>query len=249
VPSLGCRKDPYDPRDFQVRHFLRAAPPRASADHAPEMPPIFDQGAAGTCVACATAYYDKGFQEGREHGWDRGSAAHQFSPLFIYSQREDRSGDNGMNIREAMKIVRSSGVCPLDKMPYSEELIDRQPTAAQRRAAVPFRSRSFARLTTMAEAEACLASNCFVAGLLVHQSFEEAPGGRIPMPTRGDVFMGGHAVCVTGFDGRRRLLRFANSWGTGWGDGGFGTIAYDVFLALLMDAWVMVDAPDPPGVQ
>jgi len=39
---------------------------------------------------------------------------------------------------------------------------------------------------------------------------------------------------------------FANSWGPLWGDAGFGYISYDVFEALLMDAWGMVDAPDSP---
>jgi C1A family cysteine protease len=242
--ATGCRKDPYDRRDYQMRHFLRAAPTAGSADHTAQMPPVFDQGAVGTCVACATAYYDKTFQEQLEHGWSMAPPSHRFSPMFIYSQREDQSGDNGMTIREAMKIVNQEGVCTLADMPYREVAIDTPPTAGQLRAARPFRSKSFARLSTIEEAESYLGSNCFVAGLLVHQSFMDAPKGRIPMPRQGDPFVGGHALCIVGFDRRRRLFRFANSWGAGWGEAGFGTIPYDVFLALLMDAWGMVDAPD-----
>jgi C1A family cysteine protease len=112
------------------------------------------------------------------------------------------------------------------------------------KAAKPFRSRSFARIASIGEAEQYLADNCFVAGLLVHESFMDAPRGRIPMPRRGDPFVGGHALCVVGYDRRRSLFRFVNSWGPGWGESGFGTIEYDVFMALLMDAWGMVDAPD-----
>jgi C1A family cysteine protease len=242
--ATGCRKDPYDRRDYQMRRFLRAVPARDRADHRAEMPEIFDQGGVGTCVACATAYYDKTFQERREHGWSMAPLTHRFSPMFIYSQRDDQSGDNGMTIREAMKIVNQEGVCTLADMPYREDAIDSAPTPHQLKAARPFRSRSFARIASIGEAESYLADNCFVAGLLVHESFMDAPGGRIPMPKHGDPFVGGHALCIVGFDRRRGVFLFANSWGPAWGVDGYGTIGYDVFMALLMDAWGMVDAPD-----
>jgi C1A family cysteine protease len=242
--ATGCRKDPFDRRDFNIASFLRAAPAPDRADHRAEMPEIFDQGQAGTCVACATAYYDKSFQEQREHEWSMAPADHRFSPLFIYTQRADRSGDNGMTIREAMKIINQEGVCSLADMPYSDGAIDTAPTAAQVKAAKPFRSRSFARISSIGEAERYLADNCFVAGLLVHQSFMDAPRGRIPMPRQGDPFVGGHALCFVGYERRRSLFHFVNSWSPGWGVSGFGTIGYDVFAALLMDAWGMVDAPD-----
>jgi C1A family cysteine protease len=243
--ATGCRKDPYDPRDYHIRDFLKAAPRPGRADHRAEMPAIFDQGQVGTCVACATGYYDKTFQEGREHHWDMRADAHRFSPLFIYSQREDRGGDNGMTLREAMKIVQKEGVCPLDQMPYIEDAIDTPPTPAQLSAALPYRAKSYARLTHLHEMEEYLKDNCFIAGLMVHDSFMSAPAGRIPMPTKGDVFVGGHGVCIAGFDSDAREFYFANSWGTGWGDAGFGTIPYEVFVSLLMDAWGMVDVvPD-----
>ena len=118
-------------------------------------------------------------------------------------------------------------------MPYSDGAIDTAPTAAQVKAARPFRSRSFARITSIAEAERYLADNCFVAGMMVHESFMDAPRGRIPMPTEGDPFVGGHALCIVGFERRKQsLFRFVNSWGPGWGESGFGTIGYDVFMAL-----------------
>ena len=244
--ATGCRKDPYDARDFQMRHFLAAAPRLDRVDHRAEMPAIFDQGQVGTCVACASAYYDKTFQEQRENRWGMGDDAHRFSPMFVYSQRLDRATDSGMTIRQAMKIINQEGVCSLEVMPYREEAIDTRPTAAQRKAARPYRSRSFARLESLGEAELYLRDNCFVAGLMVHQSFMDAPGGQIPMPTEGDPFVGGHALCFVGFEARKQRLIFVNSWGPAWGDDGFGYITYDVFAALLMDAWGMVDAPDFP---
>jgi C1A family cysteine protease len=244
--ATGCQKDPYDARDYQMRHFLRAAPRQGRVDHRAEMPPIFDQGQVGTCVACATGYYDKTYQEQREHGWGMSSDDHRFSPMFIYSQRAEQGRDSGMTIREAMKIVNQEGICTLSEMPYRQDAIDRPPTKAQLKAALPYRSRSFARIASLGEAELYLRDNCFIAGVMVHQSFMDAPRGRIPMPSRNDPFVGGHALCFVGFDARKQLLVFANSWGRGWGDSGFGSISYDVFQALLMDAWGMVDAIDFP---
>jgi hypothetical protein len=108
----------------------------------------------------------------------------------------------------------------------------------------PFRAKSYARLTSIYEMEQYLLNNCFIAGVLVHQRFLDAPGGVIALPEPGEVYVGGHAVCVVGFDRRNRYFKFINSWGPHWGDGGFGRLSYTAMQALLMDAWGMVDAPD-----
>src|SRR3982074_228999 len=100
----------------------------------------------------------------------------------------------------------------------------------------PLPHRILARISSLGEAELYLRDNCFIGGLMVHQSFIDAPRGRIPMPPPEDPLVGGHALCFVGFDAPRQLLMFANSWGPAWGQGGYGTIGYDVFQALLMDA-------------
>ena len=182
--ATGCKKDPYDPRDFQIRHFLAAVPRLDRADHRAEIPAIFDQGQVGTCVACAVGYYDKTFQERRENHWDMNRDDHRFSPLFIYSQRSDAGTDGGMTIRQAMKIVNQEGVCSLKVMPYREDGIDQKPTPAQRQAARPYRSRSFARIASLGEAELYLRNNCFVAGMMVHESFMDAPRGASRCPRK-----------------------------------------------------------------
>jgi C1A family cysteine protease len=242
--ALGCIKDPYDHRDYSMASFLKAAPLAEEVDHSASLPPVFDQGPAGTCVACATAYYDKTFQKGLEHRWTLGDPEHQFSPLYIYSQRREQPEDAGMTIREAMKIIQDQGVCSLACMPYAVERINVRPSAEQRKAAAPYRAKSYARINNVLEMEAYLMTNCFVAGVMVHEQFMDAPGGIIPMPAPGCEFLGGHAICIVGFDQRNRYFKFANSWGTQWGDRGFGYIAYATLQALLMDAWGMVDALD-----
>lgn len=239
--ALGCLKDPYDHRDYSMSSFLKAAPIAEEIDHSSQLPPVFDQGPAGTCVACATAYYDKTYQKGVEHHWPLTDWNHQFSPLYIYSQRRKQPEDAGMTIREAMKIIQDQGVCSLSCMPYDPKRINVPPTAEQRQAAVPYKAKSYARISTIAEMQAYLMTNCFVAGVMVHEEFMDAPGGVVPMPQPGTQFLGGHAICIVGFDRRNRMFKFANSWGAQWGDHGFGHIAFATLQALLMDAWGMVD--------
>lgn len=239
--ALGCLKDPYDHRDYSMSSFLKAAPVAEEIDHSSQLPPVFDQGPAGTCVACATAYYDKTYQKGVEHHWPLTNAEHEFSPLYIYSQRRKQPEDGGMTIREAMKIIQEQGVCSLACMPYDPKRINVPPTAEQRRAAAPYKAKSYARISTIGEMQAYLMGNCFVAGVMVHEEFMDAPGGVIAMPEPGTQFLGGHAICIVGFDRRNRMFKFANSWGAQWGDQGFGHIAFTTLQALLMDAWGMVD--------
>ena len=239
--ALGCIKDPYDHRDYAMSRFLKAAPLAEEVDHAAQMPPVFDQGPAGTCVACATAYYDKTYQKGVEHRWPLSSAEHQFSPLYIYSQRRNQPADGGMTIREAMKIIQEQGVCSLACMPYNPQRINVPPTAEQRKAAEPYRAKSYARITSIGEMQAYLMTNCFIAGVMVHEQFMDAPNGVIEMPSPGTEFLGGHAICIVGFDRERRTFKFANSWGSQWGDHGYGHIGFATLQALLMDAWGMVD--------
>lgn len=64
---------------------------------------------------------------------------------------------------------------------------------------------------------------------------------------------GGHEYLLVGVDTDRAEVVFANSWGTGWGDGGYGRMSYDTLRRLLGedgDATVPhppVPAGPPPG--
>ena len=64
---------------------------------------------------------------------------------------------------------------------------------------------------------------------------------------------GGHAVTVVGYSERRQYFVVMNSWGSGWGDGGFGRIAYDTFrervrhgFSMRLEAEPAPPKPSPP---
>jgi hypothetical protein len=51
--------------------------------------------------------------------------------------------------------------------------------------------------------------------------------GVIPAPGAVDRLEGLHAVVAVGYDDSRKQLIIRNSWGTGWGDGGYALLPYE----------------------
>jgi len=54
--------------------------------------------------------------------------------------------------------------------------------------------------------------------------------GNFRLPIENDVDRGGHVILLVGYDSEKRTFIFQNSWGTNWGQGGFGTIPEDYIL-------------------
>lgn len=78
----------------------------------------------------------------------------------------------------------------------------------------------------------------------------DAPEGVLLRPEQGDRKLGLHQVRFVGFSGTGTDLKFANSWGEGWGDDGFGSISEDYFESHATEAWLFRrgdDGHDLPG--
>lgn len=94
-------------------------------------------------------------------------------------------------------------------------------------------------------------------GFTVYSSYNQtgSNGGKFPYPKRGDAVVGGHAVMVVGYDDNIVIengvggpstmgaLLIRNSWGTGWGMGGYGYLPYQYVLGgLAEDFWSVISA-------
>lgn len=51
--------------------------------------------------------------------------------------------------------------------------------------------------------------------------------GHISMPSKSDLKAPsfGHVILLTGYDSDKKLFNYRNSWGTNWGNGGYGTVS------------------------
>jgi cathepsin K len=118
----------------------------AAVDHSAGLPPVGDQGPKGTCVAWATTYYYRTYQEGVEHGWDLAlldggpNPDTVFSPAWTFSIGGNLDDDcSGMMTSAAFTIFDEQGATTLAVMPnvYSPWY---QPTELQVGAAFPYRA-------------------------------------------------------------------------------------------------------------
>jgi C1A family cysteine protease len=242
----GWTPDLPDHRDLVYQAPLaRLGPLPKKVDLRGGCPPVYDQGSLGSCTANAIAAaleFDQMKQKERD----------VFAPsrLFIYYNErvieKSIDEDSGAMIRDGIKSVAKQGA-PHEKLwPYLVKQFRKKPSKtaykdARRHAAVLYqRVRKDIR-----QMRGCLASGFpFVFGFTVYTSFEServAATGRVPMPARTEKEIGGHAVMAVGYDHARKRFLVRNSWGAGWGLGGYCTMPYDYLLDenLSDDFWTI----------
>jgi C1A family cysteine protease len=173
------------------------------------------------------------------------------SRLFIYFNERVvanvASQDAPVPLRDGYRTIAKFGACSERMWPYEPRRFRRRPTPACYRGGRRHRAIEYFRMRRqLSHLRACLAADRFpfVFALAVHRSMLVRPTRRtgvVSVPTRRDAFVGGHAVMAVGYDHPARQLMFRNSWGRGWGDGGYGYLPYEFLTssALTWDFWTM----------
>lgn len=243
------RPDVPDHRDWwhSVRPVRLTAPaPPDRVDWRAQLPPVYDQGQLGSCTANAVAAavaYDERCQR-VTHPMDAPSR------LFIYWNERHLEGtegqDSGASIRDSVKAVHKWGYCRESTWPYDIKAFTTRPpdaayTEAAQHKAVEYR-RVPAHLNTLLELLA--EGHLVVLGISVYESLEGADvarTGQVPMPAKTESLLGGHAIVLVGYDTKTRTFLWRNSWGTQWGQQGYGTLPFEYVLNpdLASDMWTV----------
>lgn len=177
--------------------LLQAIPPEVDLWNYIEM--IYNQGSLGSCVAHSIAAMQSIFQN-LEHGWWMELDAVE----CYYANGGD--GTNGINTDKALTWNQQTG------MRFNR---------TQRR----YRIGSFGFTDPRTDAgvaaikAAVAAKRPCVVALLLPSDFWNGDCGT------GAVTSSYHQVCITGYTSSRFL--FVNSWGVGYGNGGFGSMPWD----------------------
>jgi C1A family cysteine protease len=200
-------------------------------------------------VAFASVVGVKEYQDSKEY-----KKILQLSPRYLYSLCKKNDGipeEDGTYPRVAMKMLVKHGVCPESYWPYRPRQKDKPKKGADK-AAKPYRIKAYARLNTLADMKRSLLVNGpFLAGVEMFSSCftnKVKKTGIIPFPKAKDRLEGGHAVCIAGYDDKRGIFKLKNSWGTGWGDAGYGYIGYDYIRQFCVDAWSATDLIEDPRI-
>ena len=102
------------------------------------LPEVRSQGKQGSCVAWATGYYLKSFQENYEDV-ENGifTSDYEMSPSYIYNQIKVAGCSDGSVIQHALDTIINQGVVDLALMRYDENECSTQPTDNQKLLAEP----------------------------------------------------------------------------------------------------------------
>jgi len=237
LPDLPDRRD----RILSLQIY-EALPP--SVDLRAQCPPVYDQLALGSCTGNAIAAaleFDR-----KKQGLP------DFTPsrLFIYYNERIMEhtvdSDSGAQIRDGIKSVAKIGACSEEDWPYFVGRFTAKPTAQCYLSAKLDRAISYQRVQrNLDQMKACLAGgNIFVAGFTVYQSFESqevASTGIIPMPGQSESVLGGHAICICGYQDDKQVFILRNSWGDSWADKGYAYMPYAYLMnrQLSSDFWAI----------
>jgi hypothetical protein len=242
MSKFGCIKDKFDDRDYLMRAYLPVIKLPKKIDYTPKLSPVRDQGDEGTCVGFACAAGMKEYQELLDY-----EKLVELSPRFVYSECKKIDGipkEEGTTIRAAMRALKSKGVCQEKFWLYQPHQKDKPKEGAAVNAK-KFCVMAYARILNLNELRLSLAAKgpC-VIGVEVFEGMMKTKTGLVPLPEKNETALGGHAVCVAGYDDKTKMIKFKNSWSDKWGRKGYGFLPYAYVERYMMDAWSSVDIED-----
>ncbi len=237
----GYVPDRVDTRDYIYKIIVRQFPLVSTLKD--RMPPVLDQGELGCCVsnAVCNALAFLNIKSNKPIGFK--------SRIFNYYNSRVLEGtvaeDSGCEIRDAIKSSNQTGDCYDMTWPYDISKFTLQPPQQAYTEAAQHKLVLYQRVNQdRTSIKSCIVSGYpIVIGIMCYNSLgnPNVDNGDIPMPTRKDYAVGGHCVLVTGYNDFTRKYEIQNSWGTTWGNKGYGTLPYSYVenSSLATDFWQM----------
>lgn len=207
------------------------------------MPPVLNQGKLGSCTSSSICNAISFCEIINNKNTYRPK-----SILFNYYNQREMNGyineDLGASIRNSIKSINKHGVCFEETWPYDITQFTEKPPPNCYKEARNHKIVKYERISPNINdiKSAIISGFPVIFGFIVFDSIEKPTttrSGIIPIPSSNSKKLGGHCVLCCGWDDSRRLFEIMNSWGTEWGNNGYGWISYDYIInsKLSSDFW------------
>lgn len=206
---------------------------------------VLDQGKVNGCTSNSVS---KAIQINENmYNWKTGKS--ESNPLrsrmyIYYKSRQLFPGripitDYGTSLRSTMKVIVKNLPYEYD-WPYDEQHLNKQPpNTLITSSIVDNQVISYFRVPlTIEDMKSALIKNVIVVRIDCPEKLPNKNG--ILKPIDVNNIKGGHAVVIVGFDDTKSVFKFLNSWGTKWGDKGYGYLPYEYIQDYITDMWTFV---------
>jgi hypothetical protein len=200
-------------------------------------PPIIDQKNINCCVpiCISTIYYYLTFKQNNIIK-TRISSLYLYYLVKIYNNigndsldSLDSNEDSGVTIMETLKILKKRGCCPEFLYTYTENNFNSIPNEKLLNLTNKCKLINFTKILRFEIKQNLINNNPVICGIKVFNSFHSTKTietGIIDLPQKFDYLLGGHSIIIVGYNDYIESYIFINSWGSSWGDNGFGIIPY-----------------------
>lgn len=218
-------------------------------------PEVGNQGQTGTCTAWSSVYHARTITYAYRNGLTDKAAvtASAFSPSYVYNQiRYNNTCNSGTRVNEALEVLKTKGTPKLTDFAFD---CDKQPGEADHRLAEEHKIMDYKILCHQEDPNKVLSvkkslasGNPVIFGMYSVPSFSSGSYYSDVWnrkPDDKDFERGGHAMVFVGYDDDQYggAFRLLNSWGTGWGDGGYLWIRYEDAQYAILFAAEVIDYP------
>jgi hypothetical protein len=217
--------------------FRGAVPPRV--DLSSKIPPPKTQGPSGSCTSWAATYGAASYAL-RRAGL---GASLALSPSFTYNKL---AGDPrcvvGTTASATLDMLRDTGALPLEEFVFDGGWCGRLPTADELQRAARYKIKRWHTLNAkvIEEVKGQLAGGLpVIFDMRPDDQFQKFKGDNV-LDFPGVMNGGGHAMLAIGYDDARQAFRIQNSWGRGFGDGGYVWLSYEFFRRNAYEAGYVI---------
>jgi C1A family cysteine protease len=195
---------------------------------------VYDQGSIGSCTAnafCSSFNIDNFIKK----------KYNNFLPSRLYLYYKERliigteDIDSGANVIDGSTYVKKNGICSEPLWPYIEKKFAIEPPTECDINAINYKIKNYVIIprdkNLITNIKRCINNKLSVLiAVAIYDSFvsfDTSRTGLIQIPNfKKERLIGGHQMCIIGYDDIRQLFIVQNSWGTKWGDKGFCYVPY-----------------------